>query len=95
MTFPAFVFGSICALLIGSLFHLLLGGNFKHLVLYLIVSWVGFWIGNYAGEQLSFQLFEVGLIDLGVASIGSLVLLGIVYWLGMDTAENVHNKQKR
>lgn len=87
MTFPAFVFGTFFALLLGSLFHLIVGGDFKKLILYLITSWVGFWIGNFAGTQLGQQFIQIGLINLGFAIIGSVVLLAIIYWLGMDTTE--------
>ena len=87
MTFPAFVFGSFFALLLGSLFHLILGGDFKKLILYLITSWIGFWIGDIAGKQLGMRFIQIGLINLGFAIIGSVVFLAIIYWLGMDTAE--------
>lgn len=93
MTFPAFVFGSFVALLLGSLFHLILGGDFKKLILYLITGWVGFWIGDFAGKQLGMWFIKIGLINLGFAIIGSTVLLAIVYWLGMDTTEN--NKKNK
>ncbi len=88
MTFPAFVFGSFFALLLGSLFHLILGGDFKRLILYLITSWVGFWIGDFAGRQLGMQFIQIGLINLGFAITGSMVSLAIIYWLGMDSTEN-------
>lgn len=87
MTFPAFVFGSFIAFLLGSLFHLILGGDFKKLILFLITSWVGFWIGDFSGKQLGMWFIKIGLINLGFAIIGSTVFLAIVYWLGMDTTE--------
>lgn len=92
MTFPAFVFGSFLALLFGSFFHLILGGDFKKLILYLITSWVGFWVGDFAGNELGILFFQIGLINLGFAVIGSLIFLAIIYWLGMDTIET--NKKK-
>lgn len=88
MTFPAFVFGSFLALLLGSLFHLILGGDFKKLILYLITSWIGFWIGDFSGKELGMWFIKIGLINLGFGIIGSAVFLAIVYWLGMDTTEN-------
>lgn len=87
MTFPAFIFGSFFAFLLGSLFHLILGGDFKKLILYLITGWVGFWIGDFAGRQLGVQFFVVGLINMGFAITGSLTLLAVIYWLGMDTSD--------
>jgi hypothetical protein len=87
LTFPAFVFGSFFAFLLGSLFHLFIGGDFKKLILYLITSWVGFWLGNFAGNQLGIQILKIGLINLGFAISGSMIFLAIIYWLGMDTAE--------
>jgi hypothetical protein len=93
VTLPAFIFGSFFALLIGSLFHLLLGGDFKRLILYLITGWVGFWTGDFAGKQLGFMLAKVGVINLGFAIIGSLILLAVVYWLGMEPSEIINKKQ--
>jgi hypothetical protein len=94
LTFPTFIFGSLFALLIGSIFHLILGGDFKRLLLYLITSWMGFWIGDFAGKQVGLQFLKIGLLNFGFAGMGSLVLLAIVYWLGMDNSEIVNNKKQ-
>jgi hypothetical protein len=95
LTFPAFIFGSFIALLIGSIFHLILGGDLKKLLLYLVMSWVGFWIGDYSGKQLGLQFIRIGLLNLGFAVIGSLVFLTIVYWLGMDNAGIAEKNNER
>jgi len=84
VTFPSFIFGSIFALLIGSIFHLLFGGNINKLILYLILSWIGFWIGNYLALQLHWRFFVMGTLNLGVSIIGALVLLGLGHWLSME-----------
>lgn len=93
MTLPAFIFGSFFALLIGSLFHLFFGGDFRRLVLYLTVSWLGFWVGDFSGKQLGLTFVRVGVINLGFAIIGSLFLLAVVYWLGMEPVETINKKQ--
>jgi len=84
VTLPSFIFGSIFALLIGSIFHLLFGGNIKKLVLYLILSWIGFWIGNYLAFQLKWQLLVMGTLNLGFSILGALLLLSLGFWLSME-----------
>lgn len=84
MTFPAFIFGTFFALLIGSLFHLIIGGDYKRLILYLVTSLIGFWVGDFVGKQLGILFINIGLINMGFAVVGSLILLAVVYWLGME-----------
>lgn len=83
MTIPSIVFGSIVALLIGALFHLLRDGGFGRLVLYLFLSIAGFFAGHWVGNWRGWILFPIGPLDLGMAIIGSLVFLGIGDWLSL------------
>ncbi len=86
MTIPSIVFGSMVAVLIGALFHLLRGGGFGHLVLYLLLSLAGFFAGHWVGNWRGWILFPVGPLDLGTAIVGSLVLLAVGDWLSLVNA---------
>lgn len=82
MTFPAFAFGTILSLMIGSLFHVWRGGDFKHLLLYLIFGLIGFWGGHLAGILLNWTFFMLGLLHLGTALAGCVLFVLFAYWLG-------------
>ena len=84
MTYPAFLFGSLISLLLGALFHFIFGGDLRKLLLYLIVGWVGFWVGHSIAGQFSWFFIEFGVIHLGPAIIGAIVFLWITYQLSLD-----------
>ncbi|HEY60950.1 MAG TPA: hypothetical protein G4N92_09775 [Anaerolineae bacterium] len=87
MTLPAFFFGSLIASLIGSIIHLIFGGNIKRIVSYIFFSWVGFWIGNTVSSHLNIQILLYGPVDFGMAAIGSCLLLAFIYWLSFESDE--------
>lgn len=84
MTFPAFVFSIFFAALLGSLLHLWRGGSLVHLLLYLLLSLFGFFVGHYLAIALSIRFFTLGTINLGMGLFGSLAFLGIGYWLSPE-----------
>jgi len=88
MTFPAIVFSFFIAAMLGSLLHLWRGGSLFRLVLYLVLSWVGFFGGHLIAEALQINLIDVGTIHLGMGLVGSLTLLGVGYWLSLVDVEN-------
>jgi len=83
MTIPAFVIGTILSALYGVAFHLLLGGSMIRLILYVILSWIGFWIGHALAEGLKITFGSMGPLHLAFATLGSLVLLLLGYWLSL------------
>lgn len=83
MTIPAIVFSIFFASIFGSLLHLWRGGNLFRLVLYLVLSWIGFFCGHFLAEQLSIHFLDVGTIHLGFGIIGTILLLGLGYWLSL------------
>lgn len=83
MTLPAFLFGFLLSTLYGVLFHLWRGGNAWRLILYIILGWLGFWVGNAIGDQLKINLFDIGPLHVGVDTFSSLVFLFIGYWLSL------------
>ena len=81
MTFPAIIFSFFVAMLLGSLMHLWRGGTLIRLMLYLALSLIGFFSGHFVGNLLSIRIIMVGTINLGMGILGSIVLLGLGYWL--------------
>jgi hypothetical protein len=81
MTLPAFLYGSVIALLIGAVFHLWRGGGLTHVILYLFISVVGFWVGHLVAFFWNLQFWFLGPIRFGAALIGSLAFLFLASWL--------------
>jgi hypothetical protein len=81
MTVPTLLFALLIALLYGSLYHLLRGGGFWRLVLYLVLSVLGFVIGHLIGLWRGWILMQLGSLNLGMSSLGSLLILVIGDWL--------------
>ena len=55
MTLPAFILGVALSTLIGAAFHFWRGGSLGRLLLYLVLGWVGFWIGHGTIPQTKSQ----------------------------------------
>ncbi len=72
---PTITFGFIIATLIASLFHLVLGGDARRFATFLLAGWVGFIIGHFTGDYLSFNVMNVGSLHLLPAIFGAIVLL--------------------
>jgi len=81
MTLPAFLFGCLIAILLGSLFHLWKGGGFWQILLYFLFSLAGFWIGHLAAAFFDINLWNVGPIHFGPSILLSIVFLLIARWL--------------
>lgn len=88
MTFPAMIFSIAIAALLGSLLHLWRGGNLFRLVLYLVLSIVGFFGGHFLAQALSIIFIQLGTINLGFGILGSIVFLGLGYWLSLVDFQN-------
>lgn len=87
MTLPSLAIGVVIALLIGSIFHVWLDGGGGRLILYLVLSLVGFFAGHIAGSVLNWSFLELGPLNLGMAFFGSLVFLGLGHWLSLIEIE--------
>ena len=81
MTLPSLLFALLIALLYGSLYHLIRGGGFWRLLLYLGLSVIGFAIGHLVGVWRGWIFIPLGSLNLGLSSIGSLIILVIGDWL--------------
>jgi hypothetical protein len=87
MTFPALIFGIIISTLYGAAFHLWRGGNLWRLLLYLILSWTGFWLGQFVATRLGWTFASLGSLHLGMATLFSAIFLFAGYWLSLVEVE--------
>ncbi|MCC6500721.1 MAG: hypothetical protein IT313_10685 [Anaerolineales bacterium] len=81
MTIPSLLFALLIAVLIGALYHLIRGSGFWRLMLYLGLSALGFALGHLVGWWQGWRLFPFGSLNLGMSSLGSLIILVIGDWL--------------
>jgi hypothetical protein len=82
MTFPAILFGIVLSTAYGTAFHFWKGGSLKKLLLYVILAWLGFWIGHIVGGLIGWSFAAVGPINAGLATVGSAIFLFVGEWLG-------------
>jgi hypothetical protein len=82
MTVPTILLGLLIALLYGAIYHLIRGGSFWRLLLYLGLSVLGFTAGHIVGLWRGWMLIPLGSLNLGLSSIGSMVILILGDWLG-------------
>ena len=83
MTLPAFLFGFLISVMFGAAFHLWKGGGLGRLLLYLTLSIVGFWIGHAVSLAIGWDFWKLGPLHLGFAFIGTMLFLGLGYWLSL------------
>lgn len=81
MTVPALLFALLVALLYGALYHFVRGGGFGRLLLFFILSMIGFALGHLVGLWRGWFWIPVGSINLGLSSIGSFLILVLGDWL--------------
>ena len=82
MTFPAILFGCLIGLLIGALFHLVVGGGGSRFVLFLATGFIGFWIGQIIGWYLNWNFIKIGPLHFGSGLLVAILLTGIAFMLG-------------
>lgn len=83
MTLPALIIGILISTLYGAAFHLWRGGGLGRLILYLLLSWTGFWIGQFLGNYFGWSFGSFGPLNLGTATFFSLLFLATGYWLSL------------
>lgn len=81
MNTPSLLLGIVISTLYGTGFHLLRGGNLGKLILYLILGWAGFWLGQALANSLDWQFLSIGPLHLGMATLLSFIFLSLGYWL--------------
>ena len=83
MTLPSLIIGIVIASLYGAVFHLYRGCGVGHLLTYLIMALIGFWVGHFLGNMIGWIFFSLGPLRLGMATIGAAIMLLFGYWLSL------------
>ncbi len=83
MHFPAILFGTLVAGLIGAAFHLWKDGGLGRLLLDLLLALCGFWAGHILGSQIGLAFWTFGPLYLGAGILGCVIFLGVGYWLSL------------
>ncbi len=89
MSLPGLIFGIIISILYGAIFHFWRGGGAIRLILYLILSISGFWIGQIIAAKYNLTFISIGSLHLGFATICSVLFLSIGHWLSLAQVERV------
>ncbi len=80
MTFPAIVYSFLLATFLGAGFHFWKGGGVGRLAANLILSWMGFTLGQIIGTRWGVTILMIGAIQAGVGVLGSLLMLFLGEW---------------
>jgi uncharacterized membrane protein YeaQ/YmgE (transglycosylase-associated protein family) len=91
MSIPTLILGFILSTLYGALFHLWRGGNAGRLLLYIILAWIGFWVGQFIGNILNLTFDTIGQLHLVASTLCSFGLLFVGYWLSLVQVEKKGN----
>jgi hypothetical protein len=83
MSLSAFILGVLISTIPGTTLHLARGGGAGRLLLYILLSWFGFWGGHIVAQLFGWKFLSLGPIRLGMALFGSLAFLGLGYWLSL------------
>ena len=81
MTLPSLLLALIIALAYGTLYHLIRNGGAWRFLFYMGLSVLGFAAGHLVGLWRGWTLFPLGALNLGISTLGSLVILILGDWL--------------
>lgn len=87
MTLPSLLLALLIASLYGALYQLLRDGGFWRLLLYVGLSVLGFTLGHLLGLWRGWVFLPLGSLNLGMSSVGSLLLLLVGDWFTRIEAE--------
>lgn len=78
---PALVLAGLLSTAYGAAFHLVVGGGLRRLLLYLLASWVGFALGQFAVAYWGVDPVRIGQVHVLGATLGSGLALVLARWL--------------
>lgn len=81
MTIPSLLLALMIALAYGALYHFIRDGGMWRFLFYVGLSVLGFAAGHLIGVWRGWMLFPLGALNLGMSSLGSLVMLILGDWL--------------
>jgi len=76
VTVQSALLGLLIATILGLLFHLIRGGGFGRLGLYLATAWVSFFAGHLVGNWLDWRALRIGPLNLLPALLAT--FLGLI-----------------
>ena len=88
LTLPVIILGLIIALLFGALYHATRGGGGWRLSFFCGLSILGFACGHYLGTWQGWNFFLIGALNVGTASVGSILFLIGGEWLSRIEVKN-------
>ena len=95
MTIQAVLLGIVTPIFLGAVFHLWRGGATWRLALYIILAFIGFWVGHLAGTNLGSEFLKVGSLQMGIGILGAILFLAVGYWLSNKQPEPEASRPKK
>lgn len=87
MTIPAFLIGTLAAGALGALYHVIRGGSFSRMVLYLFVAVIFFWVGHTFANILNLTFASIGPVRVGLAVI--VTIAGLILTEFLSAVEDI------
>ncbi|MPM12643.1 hypothetical protein SDC9_58997 [bioreactor metagenome] len=81
MTLASIFYGLLIAIIPACLVLFVFGGNLKKLIVIILFSWVGFWLGHLLASWRGWNFITMGPIKLGTALIFSIGFSILGSWL--------------
>jgi len=81
-------------MLAGTLFHLVVDGGPGRLILYMLLSIIGFGAGHWLGTAQGWSLLPVGPLSFGPGILGSLLFLLVGHWLSKVDVQTMDHDDK-
>ncbi len=83
MPLNTILFGVLLSTLYGGLYHLVRGGRARKLLLFVALAWAGFWLGDTVGWLMKWTFGAVGMMNVGMGTIGAFLFLMVGDLVGM------------
>jgi uncharacterized membrane protein YjjP (DUF1212 family) len=80
-TASSLVLAFLLATAYAALFHFLIGGPIRQLLIYIVAAWLGFAAGHLVGQFLMIDWLKLGPLYLLSGSIGAWIALLGSWWL--------------
>jgi hypothetical protein len=95
MNAPSLFLAMLIATSCGLVFHLIRGGGLSRLGLYVLTSWVAFFIGHLVGTWLELDFMRIGTLNLLPALLATALGLFIANLLAGPERKSKRQRRKR
>ena len=95
MNAPSLFLAMLIATSCGLVFHLIRGGGLARLGLYVLTSWVAFFIGHLVGTWLEWDFMRIGTLNLLPALLAIALGLFIANLLAGPERKSKRQRRKR